>query len=371
MVQAGSVSGGVHFHAPADTPGAPTPPPRQLPAVTRTFVNRADELARLDALLPAADGDPLPTTLLVIAGTAGAGKTSLALRWAHRVAGRFPDGQLHINLRGYDVQQPVAAHDALHRFLTALGVPSDAVPADTDAAAALYRSLLADRRMLVVLDNAATVAQVRPLLPGNDRCLTLVTSRDRLSGLAIRDGARRLTLGTLTESEAVALLRVVTAEHRPHDDETELTELAQLCARLPLALRIAAERAASHPYLALAELIADLRDESALWDALSAGDATEAEAVRTVFAWSQGVRVTSRARVRCLVDGGRRTVHLVAASPTSPEGHRRPSRAGSLCRFAVPVRRSGKPFDQARPGPARSPHDDVRHARRARLRTRP
>ncbi|MFI0814394.1 ATP-binding protein [Streptomyces sp. NPDC021098] len=146
--------------------------------------------------------------------------------------------------------------------------------------------MLADRRVLVVLDNAASVSQVRPLLPASAHSLVLVTSRSRLSGLAVRDGARRLTLGVLPEPEAVALLRAVTAGYRPADDEQQLAELARLCARLPLALRIAAERAASHPHLRLDDLIADLRDESALWDALSTGDDEEAEAIRTVFAWS-------------------------------------------------------------------------------------
>ncbi|WTR19094.1 tetratricopeptide repeat protein [Streptomyces sp. NBC_00138] len=146
--------------------------------------------------------------------------------------------------------------------------------------------MLAGRRMLVLLDNAATAAQVRPLLPGTGDSLVVVTSRSRLTGLAIRDGARRLTLGTLPEPEAVALLRAVTAGYRPEDDQDKLTELARLCARLPLALRIAAERAATHPHLRLDDLITDLRDESALWDTLSTGDDEEADAVRTVFTWS-------------------------------------------------------------------------------------
>lgn len=133
--------------------------------------------------------------------------------------------------------------------------------------------MLADRRVLVVLDNVATVGQVRPLLPGSAHSLVLVTSRSRLSGLAVRDGARRLTLGVLPEPEAVALLRVVTAGYRPVDDERQLAELAQLCARLPLALRIAAERAASHPHLRLDDLIADLRARGgsySRWSALPA-----------------------------------------------------------------------------------------------------
>ncbi|GHE45682.1 ATP-binding protein [Streptomyces capitiformicae] len=287
VVQARDIAGGIHFHEQAvPDRGSAAPTPRQLPADVRGFVNRTEELHQLNAVLTGESDDPLVVSVYVIAGTAGAGKTSLALRWAHQVRDRFPDGQLYVNLRGYDPGRPVTAQEALHRFLTSLGVRAQSVPQDLDAAAALYRSLLADRRILVVLDNAATVAQVRPLLPGGASSLAVVTSRSRLSGLAVRDGARRLTLGTLPEREAIALLRAVTAGYRPQDDERQLAELAQLCARLPLALRIAAERAASHPHMRLQDLTADLRDESALWDALSTGDDDEAEAVRTVFAWS-------------------------------------------------------------------------------------
>ncbi len=251
----------------------------------------------MDAVLADEDGSPLVISVFVIAGTAGAGKTSLALRWAHQVQGRFPDGQLYVNLRGYDPAEPVTAQETLHRFLASLGVPISAIPQDLDAAAALYRSVLADRRVLVVLDNAAMVSQVRPLLPASAGSLVIVTSRSRLSGLAVRDGARRLTLGTLPQPEAVALLRAITAGYRPEDDEAKLTELAELCARLPLALRIAAERAVAHPYMRLHDLIADLRDESALWDALSTGDDSEAEAVRTVFAWSYRALSADTARL--------------------------------------------------------------------------
>lgn len=276
----------------------------------RGFVNRSEEIQRLDAVLTDDTDEPLVVCVCLIAGTAGAGKTSLALRWAHRTRTRFPDGQLYVNLRGYDPGAPLTALEALGRFLRALGIPATALPADEESRAALYRSLLADRRMLVVLDNAATVAQVRPLLPGAAGCLAIVTSRSRLSGLAVRDGARRITLGTLAEEEAVALLRAITAEYRPHDDAARLIELARLCAHLPLALRIAAERAATHPHMSLDDLIRDLRDESALWDALTVGDDEEAEAVRTVFAWSY----------RALPEDAARLFRLLGLHPGSEFG---------------------------------------------------
>lgn len=282
----------------------------------RGFVNRHGEIDELNAVLFSEDGEHLFVSVYLIAGTAGAGKTSLAVHWAYQVQDRFPDGQLYVNLRGYDPGEPVGAHEALRRFLTALGADPQSIPQDLDDAAALYRSLLADRRVLVVLDNAATAAQVRPLLPGSANCLVIVTSRSRLSGLAVRDGARRLTLGTLPMAEAVALLRAVTAGYRPADDAHKLAELARLCARLPLALRIAAERAASHPHLRIDDLIADLRDESAIWDALSTGEDEDADAVRTVFAWSYRSLPEPAARVFRLLGlhpGPEFGVHAAAA----------------------------------------------------------
>jgi tetratricopeptide (TPR) repeat protein len=283
VVQARDVSGGVHFHGAGRAAG---PIPRQLPADVRGFVNRARDLERLDVIF-ADDGpesDGIATCVMV--GTAGVGKTSLAVHWAHQVVDRFPDGQLYVNLHGYDPGPPVTPDQVLDRFLRALDVPAESIPADSEARAALYRSLLAGRRFLVVLDNAATAGQVRPLLPGITGCLVLVTSRSMLSGLVARDGAYRVGLGLLSEAEAVDLLRKVTAGYRPEDDPGEFQELARLCARLPLALRIAAERAGSRPQMPLRELIADLRDESGLWDALTAETDDESAAVRTVFAWS-------------------------------------------------------------------------------------
>ncbi|MEV0701792.1 tetratricopeptide repeat protein [Saccharopolyspora sp. NPDC050389] len=283
VVQARHVYGGVHFHG-ADRSSVPTP--QQLPGDVRSFVNRNAELEHLDGVLTDDRDEPLAVALSVITGTAGVGKTSLALHWAHLMRQRFPDGQLYANLRGYDPGLPVTAEEALDRFLRALGEPAAAIPAELEGKAALYRSRLAGQRVLIILDNAASVGQVRPLLTGTAGCLVVVTSRSRLSGLVARDGARRLSLDMLPETEAIALLRAVTAGYRSDDDEAELRELARLCARLPLALRIAAERAASRPLMRLGDLISDLRDESALWDALTAEDDEEADAVRTVFAWS-------------------------------------------------------------------------------------
>ncbi|MFJ8741308.1 ATP-binding protein [Embleya sp. NPDC127516] len=294
VVQAREVSGGVHFHQD----GAPRRPvPRQLPGDVRGFVNRTRDLERLDEITAADCTEPGVTALAVIAGTAGVGKTSLALRWAHREQHRFPDGQLYVNLRGYDPGKPVTPQHALDCFLEALDVPPRAIPRKLPDKAAAYRSLLAGRRILVVLDNAAGVSQVRPLLPGSGGCQVLVTSRSRLSGLAAREGARRITLDVLSEDEAVRLVREVTAGQRPDDEPAALAELARLCAHLPLALRIAAERASARPWMRLTDLIRDLRDESVLWDALTVDDGEEADAVRTVFAWSYRALPPEEARL--------------------------------------------------------------------------
>ncbi|WP_216895788.1 ATP-binding protein [Nocardia alni] len=282
IVQARDVHGDVHFHGSRE-PNDPTP--RQLPSDVRGFVNRLAELARLDKLLAGNPEEPLVCGISVITGTAGVGKTSLALHWAHRVRDRFPDGQLYIDLRGYDPGDPVGPGQALDGFLRALGTVPARIPAEHADKAALFRSLLAERRMLVVLDNAATTAQVLPLLPGTAGCLVVVTSRSDLPGLAVRAGAKRLTLNVLSENESVTLLRTVTSDDRVADDAQELAELARLCGRLPLALRIAADRAVARPHVPLADLIADLRDESGLWDALGSGPESETD-VRTVFAWS-------------------------------------------------------------------------------------
>ncbi len=260
--------------------------PRELPADVGAFTGRSAELARLDASITAAKSGAAhgPVVISAVSGSAGAGKTALAMRWAHRVAEHFPDGQLYVNLRGYDPEQPVSAPEALAGFLRALGVTSRDIPVEEAERAARYRSLLSGRRMLVVLDNAATEEQVRPLLPGRAGVMVLVTSRDSLPGLVARDGARRLELDVLPAADAIALLRALIGE-RVEADPAAARTLAEQCARLPLALRVAAELAAARPQIPLAELTAELACEERRLDLLDAGGDQRA-AVTSVFSWS-------------------------------------------------------------------------------------
>jgi tetratricopeptide (TPR) repeat protein len=264
--------------------GRPMPVvPRQLPAPVGQFAGRAGELQSLDALLEGGDSAS-GTVVISIGGTAGVGKTALAVHWAHQVASRFADGQLYVNLRGFGPSsEPVAAADAIRDFLYALQPLAHQIPASAEAQAALYRSLLAGRRMLILLDNARDAAQVRPLLPASPGCLVLVTSRNQLTGLAAADSAQLVALDVLTEPEAREMLSLRLAPEAVDATPAAVTELTELCARLPLALSIAAARAAARPGLPLTGLIAELRD-AALLDALGTGDAVTD--VRTVLSWS-------------------------------------------------------------------------------------
>jgi DNA-binding SARP family transcriptional activator/Tfp pilus assembly protein PilF len=259
--------------------------PRELPAPVAGFVGRAAELAALTELLDRS-GDQVPgvTVISAIDGTAGVGKTALAVHWAYQVAGRFPDGQLYVNLRGYDPDRPMPTGDALAGFLRTLGVPGQEIPPEEDERAARYRSLLSGKRMLVLLDNAGSVEQVRPLLPGSPACAVVITSRDSLAGLVARDGARRLDLDVLPLDEAVGLLRELIGA-RVDDDPGAAETLAVQCCRLPLALRVAAELAAARPTTPLAELTGELADQHKRLDLLDAGGDPRT-AVRAVFSWS-------------------------------------------------------------------------------------
>jgi DNA-binding SARP family transcriptional activator/tetratricopeptide (TPR) repeat protein len=257
-----------------------TPVPRQLPPPVTSFTGRGNELAALADMLTVAGP---ATVITAIGGTAGVGKTALAVHWAHQVAASFPDGQLYVNLRGYDPGQPMSAADALARFLRALGVPGPDVPAEEDERAATYRSLLAGRRLLVLLDNAGTADQVRPLLPGSPGCVALVTSRDSLAGLIARDGARRLDLDLLSLADGVTLLQALIGS-RVDAEPDAAAALVAWCARLPLALRVAAELVAARPAMSLASLLAELAGQQRL-DLLKAGGDPRT-AVREVFSWS-------------------------------------------------------------------------------------
>ena len=271
---------------PASRDVAASAVPQQLPAAVADFTGRAAELQALTRMLDQAGaGNPGTLVISAIGGTAGVGKTALALHWAHQVAHRFPGGQLHVNLRGYDPSGvPVTPEAAIRGFLDALGVPPERIPPQPDAQAGLYRSLLAGKRMLIVLDNARDERQVRPLLPASPGSLVLVTSRSQLSGLAVADGARLISLDVLTHPEAVDLLTARLGQSRAAAEPAAVGRIASMCACLPLALAIAAARAATRPAFPLAALAADLRNAAGLLDALDAGD--PAASVRAVFSWS-------------------------------------------------------------------------------------
>lgn len=260
-----------------------TPVPAQLPAVIPSFTGRQDALRQLNSLMPASRTGQ--TVVAVITGTAGVGKTALAVYWSQSVADQFPDGQLYVNLRGFDPDQRLPAHAVLGSFLQTLGTDPALIPRDLDARSSMFRSLLAGQRMLILLDNAGTVEQVRPLLPGAPGCLALVTSRDDLAGLVVRDGAHRLILDRLSDTEAIDLLRRILGAARIDAELSAAAQLVPLCAGLPLALSVAAERAARHPAVPLVDLVADLAGTGHRLDALDVpGDPNSA--VRAVLSWS-------------------------------------------------------------------------------------
>jgi DNA-binding SARP family transcriptional activator/tetratricopeptide (TPR) repeat protein len=270
--------------------------PAQLPRDVRGFSGRRNELAQLDSLLTTADEQAAPVIISALAGTAGVGKTALAVHWAHQVRDRFPDGQLYVNLRGFGPSgQVMDPAEAVRRFLDALDVPPERIPVDLDAQAALYRSRLADRRMLIVLDNAGDTTQVLPLLPGTPTCLVLITSRQPLTGLIATDAAHLLTLDLLTPGEARQLLSRRIGADRVAAEPDAVEEIIARCARLPLALALVAARAAIRPRVGLHILADELRDTQQRWETL-AGDSPATD-VRTVFSWSYQALTPSTARL--------------------------------------------------------------------------
>ena len=278
-----------------DGVGPPPVVPRQLPAPVSQFAGRAAELRRLNRLLEHAVGSGA-VVISAIGGTAGVGKTALAVHWAHQVSARFPDGQLYANLRGFDPSgTPVLPAEVIQQFLGALGVFAERMPSSPEVREGLYRSLLADRRMLIVLDNARDAAQVQPLLPGGAACLVVVTSRSQLAGLVVGQGACPVTLDVFDEAEAGEFLAQRLGPDRIADDVSMVTEVARLCGRLPLALAIAAARAALRPGMSLAAVAAELGEADARLDALDGGEA--ASSVRAVFSWSYHSLNESTARM--------------------------------------------------------------------------
>jgi DNA-binding SARP family transcriptional activator len=282
--------------------------PAELPHDTPGFAGRTGELGRLHSLLaPAqaqAQGTANTVVISAIGGAAGIGKTALAVHWAHQVRDHFPDGQLYVNLHGFDHdRQPLEPREALELLLRSLGLAASEIPPHHEAQGRVFRTLLADRRMLVLLDNAASAEQVRPLLPSGPTCCVLVTSRNRLGDLVAHDGAHALPLDLLQPDEARTLLSRALGAERVDDDKHAVDELIRLCGSLPLALRVAAARLAGDPALRTADLVAEMTEGSKLEALEPDGDANSP--LRTAFSVSYQV----------LAPGARRLFRLLGLFP--------------------------------------------------------
>ncbi|MEU4172810.1 BTAD domain-containing putative transcriptional regulator [Streptomyces sp. NPDC026665] len=296
----------ISFVRRADSQSVPTQPsrgtdtgpdsyirPRQLPADLASFTGRTTEIEYARNLVP----DPHePSSVIVISGMAGVGKSVLATRIAHAVAADFPDGQLYLDLRGFDpTGSPVDLTSALRSFLLALGMPLSQIPQDLDTQAALYRSVLAQRRLLIVLDNARDSSHVRHLLPGTPGCMVLVTSRDQLTSIVAAHGARPISLDVLQNNEAVDLLTGRLGTARTNLEPDAVQAIVSSCDRLPLALAIVATRAALHPDFALSNLSAELQEAGGGLDSFVTSDI--ALDARSVFSWSYLALRPSAARL--------------------------------------------------------------------------
>ncbi|MEU7524141.1 NB-ARC domain-containing protein [Saccharothrix sp. NPDC042600] len=298
VVQAGSIDGGVHYHRPSPVVVVP----HQLPADPGAFTGRAAELAGLDDALTGRGEMPI----CAVVGTGGTGKTWLALRWAHRNLDRFPDGQLFVDLAGFSADTPVRPEDAARAFLGALGVEPESIPADLRACSALLRSVVAARRVLFVLDNAADSAQVAPLLPGSPTCAVLITSRNRLTGLVTGHSARHLALDVLSGDEAEALLEARIGSDRVRADAAALAVIRRACGDHPLALSVVAGWAQTHPRASTAALAHTLLTSGL---AALAGPDTSADP-GVVLSWSY----------RALDPGQARLFRLLGLCPTTRIG---------------------------------------------------
>ncbi|MCX5559287.1 BTAD domain-containing putative transcriptional regulator [Streptomyces sp. NBC_00038] len=272
--------------------------PAELPHDTPGFAGRTGELDRLHSLLAPARAQKTANTVVIsaIGGAAGIGKTALAVHWAHHVRDRFPDGQLYVNLHGFDHdRQPLEPGEALELLLRSLGFAASEIPPHHEAQSRVFRTLLADRRMLVLLDNAASAEQVRPLLPSGPTCCVLVTSRNRLGDLVAHDGAHAMPLDLLQPDEARALLSRTLGTDRVDDDKHAVDELIRLCGSLPLALRVAAARLAGDPGLRTADLVTEMTEGNKLEALEPDGDANSP--LRTAFSVSYRVLAPAARRL--------------------------------------------------------------------------
>ncbi|MGW6016131.1 BTAD domain-containing putative transcriptional regulator [Streptomyces sp. NPDC055210] len=304
-------------------PSPPTPPPpSQLPAALAAFVGREAELARATALVTHTEA-----SITVVTGMAGVGKTTFAVHWARQIAGDFPDGQIYLNLRGFDhASPPLDPGQAIGTALDALGAKPGDIPQETDARAAYYRTWLSGRRVLLLLDNARDAAQVRPLLPGTPGCQVIVTSRDQMAGLVAVEGAHPIPLGILSDQESHHLLARRLGDHRTVAEPEAIAEIVRLCWRLPLALAVIAGRATTRPALSLSAMVAELRESTGGLDAFYGGDA--AADVRAVFSYSYhalGADAARLFRLLSLHPGPYAALGSVAAlTGLSPARTRRP-----------------------------------------------
>ncbi|WP_335975094.1 AfsR/SARP family transcriptional regulator [Streptomyces sp. CA2R106] len=322
--EAGLLPPGPHAPPSPATHRDSPPVPRQLPPPAEGFVGRTQEAAALDGLLvPCADTSGR-APVAVVHGAGGMGKTALVVRWAHRVVDRFPDGQLHLDLHGYGPGAPLSAHESLGMLLADIGVPADRIPPGVDGRAALWRSTLADRRVLLVLDNARSAEQVRPLLTGPGGTV-VVTSRNRLSGLSVREGARSIPLSELPEPDCVRVLAAGAGARRVGAEPDAAARLIRVCGRLPLALRIVADAASRHPGVRLAEIADDFAAREGVQGSLDVLAVTSDPATdpRTVLSWSYDQLDDECARLfrhLGLVPGTRFGSAAVAALTARPPG---------------------------------------------------
>lgn len=280
IVQVGNVQGNVHLHSAAERPV-----PRQLPLAPAPFVGRTSDLTELTAAVDGLADEGGAVVISALSGAGGIGKTWLAVHWAHSHRDRFPDGQLFIDLRGFSPESsPMAADVAVRGFLDALGIEPGRMPVELHAQVALYRSLIASKRMLILIDNAATVDQILPLLPGDSSCTVLVTSRLSLTGLVTTCGARHLRLGCLADDEARALLTARLGSSRVAREPAAVNELLARCAGYPLALAIIAGRAQTNPHISLATLASELCSAGTPLDLLD--DVEPITSLPAVLSWS-------------------------------------------------------------------------------------